>query len=101
MTLGGEDLYFTPESPSEFATAITTPLQPDRESRPSRREKAKEKSKAKRDEDDEIIEQVVAKVRPLRSIDDDDDILTPGLLSGIIVIAVVIFAALVGVTVLV
>jgi len=107
MTLGGEDLYFKPDSPSEFATAVTAPLQPAEDTKRERkkdkaRDKDKDKDKAKaKDEDDAIIDQVVAKVRPLRSIDDDDDILTPGLLTGIIVVAVAIVAAVIGMTVFV
>ena len=111
MTLGGEDLYFKPESPAEFATAVTAPLQPDGGSKRGRKAKDKDKdkdkdntkakAKAKDADEDAIIDQVVAKVKPLRALDDEDDILTPGLLSGIIVVAVLIFAAVVGLTVLV
>ena len=101
MTLGGEDLYFKPESPSEFATAVTAPLQPVQETKRERKAKEKARGKAKDKDEDAIIDQVVASVRPLRSVNDDDDILTPGLLSGIVVIAVLIVAAVIGVTVLV
>jgi hypothetical protein len=99
VTLGGEDLYFKPDSPSEFATAVTAPLQGEA-NKPKKRRKEKAKEKAV-DDNDAIIEKLVATVKPLRSIDDDDDIITPGLLGGIIVVAVLIFAAVVGVTVMV
>lgn len=86
MSLGGEDVYFKPVSPSEFATAVTLPLQP---------EPANDRAKPepKRTETDDIA---LPEVQPLRSVDDDDDILSPRLLTGIVTLSVFVVLAVFG-----
>lgn len=87
MSLGGEDVYFKPASPSEFATAVTLPLQP---------EPAKAKARSEREErstDDDIA---LPEVKPLRSVDDDDDILSPRLLTGIVTLSIFVVLAVFG-----
>ncbi len=84
--LGGEELFFTPSSPSSFAEAMHVPLQP---------ESPAKDTKPKYDID-AAIDEAIANVKPLRSINDEDDILSKPLLTTIVVIAGSLMAGLVG-----
>lgn len=88
MSLGGEDVYFKPLSPSEFATAVTLPLQPAPE-----KAKGRAAPDVQRGDADDVV---LPDVKPLRSVDDDDDILSPRLLTGIVTISVFVVLAVLG-----
>jgi hypothetical protein len=86
LGLGGEELFFTPSSPSSFAEAMHVPLQP---------ETPVKDAKPKYDID-AAIDEAIANVKPLRSIKDEDDILSKPLLTTIVVLAGSLMAGLVG-----
>jgi len=92
LTLGGEDLYFTPDSPSDFATAVTVPLQPKR---------AEERRLEPEPDRVEAPAVATADPSPLHSLDDHDDMLTAPMLTGIVTVAVLVMAAAIGVLALV
>jgi hypothetical protein len=84
--LGTDELVFTPSSPSSFAEAMQVPLQP-------------EKPKKKPQYDiDAAIDEAIANVKPLRSINDEDDILSTPMLTTIVLVAGTLMAGLVGMT---
>jgi len=95
MTLGGEDLYFTPQSPAEFATAVTVPLQAEAPKPESKRER----KKRRREEEKEsgAGDQPVREVQPPRPSSNEDDIITGSMFAGIVVLAVVLVIAALGV----
>jgi len=80
-------LFFTPSSPSSFAEAMHVPLQP---------EPGKRSSDAPKYDIDAAIDEAIANVKPLRSINDEDDILSKPLLTTIVVVAGALMAGLVG-----
>lgn len=86
LSLGGELVYFTPSSPSSFAEAMEVPLQV---------EEPQEADKPKYDID-AAIDEAIANVRPLKSIHDEDDILSKPLVTGIVVISGSLMAGLAG-----
>ena len=86
VALGSEELFFTPSSPSSFAEAMHVPLQP---------EPSKKSSEPKYDID-AAIDEAIANVKPLRSINDEDDILSKPMLTTIVVVAGALMAGLVG-----
>jgi len=92
MALGGEELYFTPSSPASFAEAMEVPLQPD----------VKKKGKGGKEtpsyDIDAAIDELIAQVKPLKSINDEDDLLSKPLLAGIMVIAGALMVGLIGMT---
>lgn len=90
LALGAEELYFTPSSPAKFAEAMHVPLQPE----PSG---AKEKPKY---DVDAAIDELIAQVRPLTSLDDEDEILSKPLMAGILLASGSLVAGIVGMTVL-
>lgn len=85
LNLGGEMVYFTPSSPSSFAEAMEVPLQAE--------EPVDDKPKY---DIDAAIDEAIANVKPLKSIHDEDDILSKPLLTGIVVIAGSLMAGLAG-----
>jgi hypothetical protein len=87
VALGSEELFFTPSSPSSFAEAMHVPLQP---------EPGKRSSDAPKYDIDAAIDEAIANVKPLRSINDEDDILSKPLLTTIVVVAGALMAGLVG-----
>ena len=90
LDLGSEMVYFTPESPSKFAEAMAVPLQPEEpvDTKPTY-------------DIDAAIDEVIANVKPLTSLDDQDDILSTPLLTGILVISGALMAGLAGMAFLV
>jgi len=92
MALGGEELFFTPSSPASFAEAMAIPLQPE----------SKKKGKGGKDtpsyDIDAAIDELIAQVKPLKSINDEDDLLSKPLLAGIVVIAGALMVGLIGMT---
>jgi len=85
LDLGGEMVYFTPSSPSSFAEAMEVPLQAE--------EPQDDKPKY---DIDAAIDQAIADVQPLKSIHDEDDILSKPLVTGIVVISGSLMAGLAG-----
>jgi hypothetical protein len=90
VALAGEALFFTPSSPASFAEAMAVPLQP-------------EQTKASKSDDDKpkydidaAIDELIAQVKPLKSINDEDDILSAPLLTTIMVVAGALMIGLVG-----
>lgn len=86
MVLGGEELTFTPSSPSAFAEAMEVPLAPA----PS----ADTDDERPRYDYDAAIDEVIAKVKPLRNSSDEDEILSKGMLVGIIGVSTFVMAGL-------
>ena len=84
LNLGGEMVYFTPSSPSSFAEAMEVPLQ------------AEEPTDKPKYDIDEAIDEAIANVKPLKSIHDEDDILSKPLLTGIVVISGGLMAGIAG-----
>ena len=89
LDLGGEHVYFTPSSPSKFAEAMAVPLQPD--------QPVDEKPKY---DIDAAIDEAIANVKPLTSVNDDDDILSKPLLGAIVVVSGALMAGIAGMAVL-
>ena len=85
LDLGGEQVFFTPSSPSKFAEAMAVPLQPE--------QPAEDKPKY---DIDAAIDEAIANVMPLRSVNDDDDILSKPLLGAIVVVSGALMAGLAG-----
>ena len=85
LDLGGEQVFFTPSSPSKFAEAMAVPLQPE--------QPADDKPKY---DIDAAIDEAIANVMPLRSVNDDDDILSKPLLGAIVVVSGALMAGLAG-----
>lgn len=85
LDLGGEMVYFTPDAPSKFAEAMSVPLQPE--------EPADGKPKY---DIDAAIDEAIANVKPLKSINDEDDILSKPLMAGILLVSGALMAGLTG-----
>ena len=85
LDLAGEQVYFTPSSPSKFAEAMAVPLQPE----------APADDKPKFDID-AAIDEAIASVKPLKSVNDDDDILSKPLLGAIVVVSGALMAGIAG-----
>ena len=103
LALGGEELIFTPSSPSSFAEAMQLPLQPQSiepstNPTPATSVAVIEEPPAPKYDYDAAIDELVAKVKPLKSIDDEDDILSKPLLGMILVIAGALMVGLIGMT---
>jgi hypothetical protein len=93
LNLAGEELVFTPSSPSSFAEAMSIPLQPQ--------------NADKNDEDegpkydyDAAIDEMIANIKPLRGVNDEDDILSKPVLVTIVTVAAGLMAGLVGMSLL-
>ncbi len=91
MSLAGEDLYFTPDSPADFASAVVVPLQPER----SEHAKPAE-TRAPADESDEPSVMLPSAL----ATDGSDDIVTQRLMTGIVVVATILVLAAIGVVIL-
>lgn len=89
VELGGEQVLFTPSSPSAFAEAVTVPLQPDPEQETV-------ESDRPRFDYDAAIDDAVARVTTATGGFDEDDILSKPLLFGIVGTAAVLMTGLVG-----
>lgn len=89
VDLGGEQVLFTPSSPSAFAEAVTVPLQPE-----PKQEAAE--SERPRFDYDAAIDDAVARVTSAKPSFDEDDILSKPLLFGIVGTAAVLMTGLVG-----
>lgn len=92
LDLDDEHVFFTPSSPSSFAEAMQVPLAPEVDS-------AKEE-KPKYDID-AAIDEAIANVKPLKSLNDQDDILSKPLLTGILVVSGALMAGLLGMSLLI
>ena len=91
LDLDDEHVYFTPSSPSKFAEVMQVPLAPD----------VTPEAEAKPKYDiDAAIDEAIANIKPLKSIHDEDDILSKPLLATILVVAGSLAAGLIGMTVL-
>jgi hypothetical protein len=90
MELSGENLTFTPSSPSAFAEAMEVPLAPALEE--------DERSERPRFDYDAAIDEVIASVKPLRDPNDDDEILSKPMLVGIVGVSTALMAGLVTVS---
>ncbi len=90
MALGDESLTFSPSSPSAFAEAMTVPLSPEptEDGAPER----------PRFDYDAAIDEVIAKVKPLRNPGDDDEILSKPMLVGIVGLSTAVMVGLVATT---
>lgn len=93
VALGSEEVFFTPSSPSAFAEAMHVPLQPEK--------KRSAKHTAESYDIDAAIDEAIANVKPLRSIDDEDDILSKPLLTTILILAAALTVGIVGMTLLI
>ncbi len=103
LALGGEELIFTPSSPSSFAEAMQLPLQPESikpstNPTPATNVAVIEEPPAPKYDYDAAIDELVAKVKPLKSIDDEDDILSKPMLAMILVIAGALMVGLLSMT---
>lgn len=90
LDLGGEELFFTPTSPAKFAEAMHVPLQPE----------APKKADEPKYDFDAAIDEMIAQVRPLTSLEDEDEILSKPIMTGILLASGTLVAALVGMTVI-
>jgi hypothetical protein len=109
LALGGEELIFTPSSPSSFAEALQLPLQPET-IKPSTNPVPTpapaaapvavdvEEPPAPKYDYDAAIDELVAQVKPLKSINDEDDILSKPMLATIMVVAGALMVGLIGMT---
>lgn len=89
MDLGGENLTFTPSSPSAFAEAMSVPLAPAHPEEESERPKF---------DYDAAIDEVIANIKPIRDPNDDDEILSKPMLVGIVGVSTALMAGLVTVS---
>ena len=87
LDLAGDNLEFTPSSPSAFAETMTVPLAPGPQS--------DETSERPRFDYDAAIDEVIANVKPLRDPNDDDEILSKPMLVGIVGVSTAVLAGLV------
>ena len=87
LDLAGENLEFTPSSPSAFAETMTVPLAPEPQD--------DENSERPRFDYDAAIDEVIANVKPLRDPNDDDEILSKPMLVGIVGVSTAVMAGLV------
>ncbi len=93
MALSGEVLSFAPTSPSAFAEAMAIPLAPETQTEA-------EGKKPKYDYD-AAIDDIIARVMPLRDPSDDDEILSKPMLVGIVGLSTMVIAGLATVTVMI
>ena len=84
LDLGGEQVFFTPSSPSKFAEAMAVPLQPE------------QSADTPKYDIDAAIDEAIANVRPLTSINDEDDILSKPILGAIVVVSGALMAGMAG-----
>ena len=89
LALGGEEVYFTPSSPAKFAEAMHVPLQPD----------APQATDERKYDVDAAIDELIAQVRPLTSLEDEDEILSKPVMTGILLASGSLVAAIVSMTV--
>jgi hypothetical protein len=87
MELAGESVSFTPSSPSAFAEAMAVPLAP-----PPQDENQSERP---RFDYDAAIDEVIAKVKPIRDPHDGDEILSKPMLVGIVGLSTAVMAGLI------
>ncbi|MCL1601908.1 MAG: hypothetical protein M3112_10310 [Actinomycetia bacterium] len=87
LDLAGDNLEFTPSSPSAFAETMTVPLAPEPQS--------DENSERPRFDYDAAIDEIIANVKPLRDPNDDDEILSKPMLVGIVGVSTAVMAGLV------
>jgi hypothetical protein len=87
MDLAGDNLTFSPSSPSAFAETMAVPLAP--------RPESDEESDRPRFDYDAAIDKVIADVTPLRNPNDDDEILSKPVLVGIVGVSTAVMAGLV------
>jgi len=90
LALSGEELTFTPASPSAFAEAMAVPLTPEPQT--------EEQPERPRFDYDAAIDEVIANIKPLRDPNEDDDILSKPMLVGIVGLSTAVMAGLVTVT---
>ena len=88
LALGGEEVFFTPSSPAKFAEALHVPLQPEAPD-----------GKPKYDVD-AAIDELIAEVRPLTSLDDEDEILSKPVMVGILIASGSLVAGIASMTIL-
>ena len=91
LELGAEQIVFTPTSPAKFAEAMHVPLQPEASSNAAEEPKY---------DYDAAIDEMIANVKPLKSVNDEDDILSKPLLTGILLVSGALMAGLVSLTVM-
>jgi hypothetical protein len=87
LDLAGDNLEFTPSSPSAFAETMTVPLAPEPQ--------GDENSERPRFDYDAAIDEVIANVKPHRGPNDDDEILSKPMLVGIVGVSTAVMAGLV------
>ena len=92
LGLGGEQVMFSPSSPSAFAEAMAVPLQPEPSSGTDEKPKY---------DIDAAIDEVIANIRPLTDPNADDDILSKPMLAGIVGTAAVLMVGLVGMSLII
>lgn len=92
VAVGADEVFFTPSSPSSFAEAMHVPLQPD-----VRRSKHTDQTY----DIDAAIDEAIAKVKPLRNPEEDDDILSAPMVVTIVLVAGALMAGLIGLSLLI
>jgi hypothetical protein len=92
MDLAGEVLSFAPSSPSAFAEAMTIPIAPE----PA----AEADDQRPKFDYDAAIDEVIARVKPLRDPSDDDEILSKPMLVGIVGLSTMVIAGLATISVM-
>jgi hypothetical protein len=113
VALAGEELFFTPSSPASFAEAMSVPLQPEpkESSKKDKKDRARaakareaqpvnfaDKGEAPKYDVDAAIDEWIESVKPLKSIHDEDDILSKPVLTTIVLVAAALMAGLIGMT---
>lgn len=92
IAFAGEELIFKPESPSLFAEAMHVPLAPEPQ---VVSENGSESEDEKPEYDyDAAIDEIIASVKPLRDPNDDDEILSKGILMSIVGTSTFVMAGL-------
>lgn len=90
IALSGEELTFTPTSPSAFAATMAVPLAPEPQT--------EEQPERPKFDYDAAIDEVIANIKPLRDPNEDDDILSKPMLVGIVGLSTAVMTGLVTVT---
>lgn len=90
IVFAGEELMFMPSSPSLFAEAMRVPLAPEPQ---VVSENGSEDEKPEYDYD-AAIDEIIASVKPLRDPNDDDEILSKGILMSIVGASTFVMAGL-------
>jgi hypothetical protein len=93
LNLAGEELVFTPSSPSSFAEAMAVPLQPEQGD-------TTDADDGPKYDYDAAIDEMIANIKPLKGIHDEDDILSKPVLVTIVTVASGLMAGLVGMSLL-